>query len=134
MVRASDKNDTENVKKALMIINPTERNPDAYYWGLINDEDALKVIFKRSNIRMAGNVCNQMSKCCFALSLLLKSARNCKCWMKATLLHLKDDIATFDLAIMQTIPRLKGISANLRKQLINSNDEQTIENYGEIYA
>lgn len=49
MVRASDKNDTENVKKALMIINP-----DAYYWGLINDEDALKEIFKRSNIRMAG--------------------------------------------------------------------------------
>ncbi|HAL1398419.1 TPA: DUF2773 domain-containing bactofilin [Escherichia coli] len=43
MVRASDKNDTENVKKALMIINP-----DAYYWGLINDEDALKEIFKRS--------------------------------------------------------------------------------------
>ncbi|MHA0485653.1 DUF2773 domain-containing bactofilin [Escherichia coli] len=57
MVRASDKNDTENVKKALMIINP-----DAYYWGLINDEDALKEIFKRSNIRMAGNVCNQMKK------------------------------------------------------------------------
>ncbi len=27
-------------KKALMIINP-----DAYYWGLINDEDALKEIF-----------------------------------------------------------------------------------------
>ncbi|MFV2739956.1 hypothetical protein ACNI2D_53400, partial [Escherichia coli] len=49
--------DTENVKKALMIINP-----DAYYWGLINDEDALKEIFKRSNIRMAGNVCNQMKK------------------------------------------------------------------------
>ncbi len=44
-------------KKALMIINP-----DAYYWGLINDEDALKEIFKRSNIRMAGNVCNQMKK------------------------------------------------------------------------
>lgn len=67
MVRASDKNDTENVKKALMIINP-----DAYYWGLINDEDALKEIFKRSNIRMAGNVCNQMKKKrCFALSLLL---------------------------------------------------------------
>ena len=57
MVRASDKNDTENVKKALMIINP-----DAYYLGLINDEDALKEIFKRSNIRMAGNVCNQMKK------------------------------------------------------------------------
>ncbi|WP_204987025.1 hypothetical protein, partial [Bacteroides uniformis] len=57
MVRASDKHDTENVKKALMIINP-----DAYYWGLINDEDALKEIFKRSNIRMAGNVCNQMKK------------------------------------------------------------------------
>lgn len=37
------------------------------------------------------------------------------------------DIATFDLAIMRTLPRLKGISANLRKQLINSNDEQTIE-------
>ncbi|MBA1636846.1 polymer-forming cytoskeletal protein, partial [Escherichia coli] len=37
MVRAGDKNDTENVKKALTIINP-----DAYYWGLINDEDALK--------------------------------------------------------------------------------------------
>ncbi len=35
MVRASDKHDTENVKKALMIINL-----DAYYWGLINDEDA----------------------------------------------------------------------------------------------
>ena len=57
MIRASDKHDTENVKKALMIINP-----DAYYWGLINDEDALKEIFKRSNIRMAGNVCNQMKK------------------------------------------------------------------------
>ncbi|END7346316.1 phosphatidate cytidylyltransferase [Escherichia coli] len=28
------------------------------------------------------------------------------------------DIATFDLAIMRTLPRLKGISANLRKQLI----------------
>lgn len=28
---------------------------------------------------------------------------------------------------MRTLPRLKGISANLRKQLINSNDEQTIE-------
>lgn len=53
MVCASDKNDTENVKKALMIINF-----DAYYWGLINDEDALKEIFKRSNICMAGNVCN----------------------------------------------------------------------------
>lgn len=67
MVRASDKNDTENVKKALMIINP-----DAYYWGLINDEDALKEIFKRSNIRMAGNICNLMKKKrCFALSLLL---------------------------------------------------------------
>lgn len=67
MVRASDKNDTENVKKALMIINP-----DAYYWGLINDEDALKEIFKRSNIRMAGNVCNQMKKeALFRLSLLL---------------------------------------------------------------
>lgn len=37
------------------------------------------------------------------------------------------DIATFDLAIIRTLPRLKGISANLRKQLINSNDEQTIE-------
>lgn len=37
-------------------------NPDAYYWGLINDEDALKEIFKRSNIRMAGNVCNQMKR------------------------------------------------------------------------
>ncbi|EOW4636877.1 hypothetical protein ACOX1B_005702, partial [Escherichia coli] len=37
------------------------------------------------------------------------------------------DIATFDLAIMRTLPRLKGISANLRKQLINSNDGQTIE-------
>lgn len=36
------------------------------------------------------------------------------------------DIATFDLAIMRTLPRLKGISANLRKQLINSNDGQTI--------
>lgn len=36
------------------------------------------------------------------------------------------DIATFDLAIIRTLPRLKGISANLRKQLINSNDEQTI--------
>lgn len=47
-------------------------NPDAYHWGLINDEDALKEIFKRSNIRMAGNVCNQMKKKrCFALSLLL---------------------------------------------------------------
>ncbi len=45
------------------------------------------------------------------------------------------DIATFtDLAVMRTLPRLKGISANLRKQLINSNDEQTIEKYGEIYA
>lgn len=33
------------------------------------------------------------------------------------------DITTFDLAIMRTLPRLKGISANLRKQLINSNDE-----------
>lgn len=53
MVRASDKYDIENVKKALMIINF-----DVYYWGLINDEDVLKEIFKRSNIRMVGNVCN----------------------------------------------------------------------------
>lgn len=57
MVRASDKYDIENVKKALMIINF-----DVYYWGLINDEDVLKEIFKRSNIRMVGNVCNQMKK------------------------------------------------------------------------
>ncbi len=41
----------KNVKKALMIINP-----DAYYWDLINDEDALKEIFKRSNNRMAGDI------------------------------------------------------------------------------
>ena len=96
MVRASDKNDTENVKKALMIINP-----DAYYWGLINDEDALKEIFKRSNIRMAGNVCNQMKK-----EALFRPKPSPE---------------------LRTLPRLKGISANLRKQLINSNDEQTIE-------
>lgn len=37
------------------------------------------------------------------------------------------DIATFDFAIIWTFLRLKGILANLRKQLINSNDEQTIE-------
>lgn len=41
MVCVSDKNDIENVKKVLMIINF-----DVYYWGLINDEDVLKEIFK----------------------------------------------------------------------------------------
>lgn len=124
MVRASDKNDTENVKKALMIINP-----DAYYWGLINDEDALKEIFKRSNIRMAGNVCNQMKK-----EALFRPKPSPELVQELQMLDEGNvaafegrDIATFDLAIMRTLPRLKGISANLRKQLINSNDEQTIE-------
>ncbi|MFY2187211.1 DUF2773 domain-containing bactofilin [Escherichia coli] len=124
MVRASDKNDTENVKKALMIINP-----DAYYWGLINDEDALKEIFKRSNIRMAGNVCNQMKK-----EALFRPKPSPELVQELQMLDEGNvaafegrDIATFDLAIIRTLPRLKGISANLRKQLINSNDEQTIE-------
>lgn len=124
MVRASDKNDTENVKKALMIINP-----DAYHWGLINDEDALKEIFKRSNIRMAGNVCNQMKK-----EALFRPKPSPELVQELQMLDEGNvaafegrDIATFDLAIMRTLPRLKGISANLRKQLINSNDEQTIE-------
>ena len=124
MVRASDKNDTENVKKALMIINP-----DAYYWGLINDEDALKEIFKRSNIRMAGNVCNQMKK-----EALFRTKPSPELVQELQMLDEGNvaafegrDIATFDLAVMRTLPRLKGISANLRKQLINSNDEQTIE-------
>lgn len=123
MVRASDKNDTENVKKALMIINP-----DAYYWGLINDEDALKEIFKRSNIRMAGNVCNQMKK-----EALFRPKPSPELVQELQMLDEGNvaafegrDIATFDLAIIRTLPRLKGISANLRKQLINSNDEQTI--------
>lgn len=53
MVCVSDKYDIENVKKVLMIINF-----DVYYWGLINDEDVLKEIFKWSNICMVGNVCN----------------------------------------------------------------------------
>lgn len=124
MVRAGDKNDTENVKKALTIINP-----DAYYWGLINDEDALKEIFKRSNIRMAGNVCNQMKK-----EALFRPKPSPELVQELQMLDEGNvaafegrDIATFDLAIMRTLPRLKGISANLRKQLINSNDEQTIE-------
>ncbi|HBD5032913.1 TPA: DUF2773 domain-containing bactofilin [Escherichia coli] len=124
MVRASDKHDTENVKKALMIINP-----DAYYWGLINDEDALKEIFKRSNIRMAGNVCNQMKK-----EALFRPKPSPELVQELQMLDEGKvaafegrDIATFDLAVMRTLPRLKGISANLRKQLINSNDEQTIE-------
>ncbi|HGU6588055.1 TPA: polymer-forming cytoskeletal protein, partial [Escherichia coli] len=124
MVRASDKHDTENVKKALMIINP-----DAYYWGLINDEDALKEIFKQSNIRMAGNVCNQMKK-----EALFRPKPSPELVQELQMLDEGKvaafegrDIATFDLAIMRTLPRLKGISANLRKQLINSNDEQTIE-------
>ncbi len=124
MVRASDKHDTENVKKALMIINP-----DAYHWGLINDEDALKEIFKRSNIRMAGNVCNQMKK-----EALFRPKPSPELVQELQMLDEGNvaafegrDIATFDLAIMRTLPRLKGISANLRKQLINSNDEQTIE-------
>ncbi len=115
MVRASDKNDTENVKKALMIINP-----DAYYWGLINDEDALKEIFKRSNIRMAGNVCNQMKK-----EALFRPKPSPELVQELQMLDEGNvaafegrDIATFDLAIMRTLPRLKGISANLRKQLI----------------
>ncbi|HCT5041787.1 TPA: DUF2773 domain-containing protein [Escherichia coli] len=124
MVRVGDKNDTENVKKALTIINP-----DAYYWGLINDEDALKEIFKRSNIRMAGNVCNQMKK-----EALFRPKPSPELVQELQMLDEGNvaafegrDIATFDLAIMRTLPRLKGISANLRKQLINSNDEQTIE-------
>ncbi|VED35870.1 protein involved in detoxification of methylglyoxal [Escherichia coli] len=124
MVRAGDKNDTENVKKALTIINP-----DAYYWGLINDEDALKEIFKRSNIRIAGNVCNQMKK-----EALFRPKPSPELVQELQMLDEGKvaafegrDIATFDLAIMRTLPRLKGISANLRKQLINSNDEQTIE-------
>lgn len=115
MVRASDKNDTGNVKKALMIINP-----DAYYWGLINDEDALKEIFKRSNIRMAGNVCNQMKK-----EALFRPKPSPELVQELQMLDEGNvaafegrDIATFDLAIMRTLPRLKGISANLRKQLI----------------
>lgn len=124
MVRASDKNDTENVKKALMIINP-----DAYYWGLINDEDALKEIFKRSNIRMAGNVCNQMKKeALFRPKLSPELVQELQMLDEGNVAAFEGrDIATYDLAIMRTLPRLKGISANLRKQLINSNDEQTIE-------
>lgn len=39
----------------------------------------------------------------------------------------KQNIATFNLAIIQTLPKLKKISANLRKQLINSNNKQTIK-------
>ncbi|BAT39249.1 DUF2773 domain-containing bactofilin [Escherichia albertii] len=124
MVRAGDKNDTENVKKALTIINP-----DAYYWGLINAEDALKEIFKRSNIRIAGNVCNQMKK-----EALFRPKPSPELVQELQMLDEGKvaafegrDIATFDLAIMRTLPTLKGISANLRKQLINSNDEQTIE-------
>ncbi len=104
MVRASDKNDTENVKKALMIINP-----DAYYWGLINDEDALKEIFKRSNIRMAGNVCNQMKK-----EALFRPKPSPELVQELQMLDEGNvaafegrDIATFDLAIMRTLPRLK---------------------------
>lgn len=42
------------------------------------------------------------------------------------------DISTFDLAIMRTLPRLKGISANLRKQLINSNDEKRLKVWRDI--
>ncbi|MGC8088450.1 DUF2773 domain-containing bactofilin, partial [Escherichia coli] len=106
MVRAGDKNDTENVKKALTIINP-----DAYYWGLINDEDALKEIFKRSNIRIAGNVCNQMKK-----EALFRPKPSPELVQELQMLDEGKvaafegrDIATFDLAIMRTLPRLKGI-------------------------
>ncbi|HBB3117777.1 TPA: DUF2773 domain-containing bactofilin [Escherichia coli] len=81
MVRASDKNDTENVKKALFRPKPS---PELVQELQMLDE---------------GNVAAFEGR----------------------------DIATFDLAIIRTLPRLKGISANLRKQLINSNDEQTIE-------
>lgn len=123
-VRASDKNDTENIKKALVLINP-----DAYFWGVINDENALQGLFKRSNIRMAGNVCNQMEKgALFRPNLSPELAQELQMLDEGKVAAFEGrDIATFDLAVMRTLPTLKGISANLRKQLINSNDEQTIE-------
>ncbi|XNM59050.1 hypothetical protein ACLK1S_08760 [Escherichia coli] len=115
-------NDTENVKKALMIINPD------VLLGLVNDEDALKEIFKRSNIRMAGNVSNQMKKEALFRRRLSELVPESEMLDEGNVAAFEGrDIATFDLAIMRLSRRLKGISANLRKQLINSNDEQTIE-------
>ena len=78
---------------------------------------------------MAGNVCNQMKK-----EALFRPKPSPELVQELQMLDEGNvaafegrDIATFDLAIIRTLPRLKGISANLRKQLINSNDEQTIE-------
>lgn len=77
---------------------------------------------------MAGNVCNLMKK-----EALFRPKPSPELVQELQMLDEGKvaafegrDIATFDLAIMRTLPRLKGISANLRKQLINSNDEQTI--------
>ncbi|EEW0115423.1 TPA: DUF2773 domain-containing bactofilin [Escherichia albertii] len=125
IVRASDKQETKNVKKALTLMNP-----EAYYWRVVNDEDVLNDFFKRSNSRIAGNVCKQMKQhALFRSNPSPDLAQELQMLDEGKVAAFEGrDIATFDLAVLRTLPTIKGISAKLRKQLINSNDEQTIEN------